>query len=47
MHQLKWIEEGVLSSRPLGVWLFVGNSGVGKHTLIKDLTGYISMIRKS
>lgn len=36
IHQLAWIEEGVLSSRPLGVWLFVGNSGVGKHTLMKE-----------
>lgn len=34
MTQLEWIEEGILSDRPLGVWLFLGNSGVGKKTLI-------------
>lgn len=36
IKQLEWIEEGVLSQRPLGVWLFAGNSGVGKHTLLKE-----------
>ena len=36
IHQLEWIEQGVLSQRPLGVWLFAGNDGVGKHTLIKE-----------
>lgn len=36
LHQLEWIEQGVLSQRPLGVWLFVGNDGVGKHTLLKE-----------
>ena len=34
MGQLEWIEQGIISERPLGVWLFVGNQGVGKKTLI-------------
>lgn len=34
IHQLEWIEQGVISNRPLGVWLFLGNHGVGKNTLI-------------
>ena len=36
LKQLEWIEEGVLSTRPLGVWLFAGNSGVGKHLLMQE-----------
>ncbi|MEG2994874.1 MAG: AAA family ATPase [Erysipelotrichaceae bacterium] len=36
MKQVTWIEQGVLSSRPLGVWLFLGNQGVGKTTLIQQ-----------
>lgn len=36
VKQLEWIEEGVLSARPLGVWLFAGNSGVGKHMLMEE-----------
>lgn len=36
MHQLKWIDHGILSQRPLGVWLFAGNDGVGKTTLLKE-----------
>lgn len=35
MHQVSWIEQGVISSRPLGVWLFLGSSGVGKHTAVE------------
>lgn len=34
MGQLEWIEQGVISDRPLGVWLFLGNQGVGKKTLL-------------
>lgn len=33
--QLHWIEQGVITQRPLGVWLFLGNHGVGKKTLIQ------------
>lgn len=36
IKQLEWMEEGILSKRPLGVWLFAGNSGVGKHLLIEE-----------
>lgn len=36
MGQLEWIEQGVISDRPLGVWLFLGNQGVGKKTLIQE-----------
>lgn len=35
MKQISWIEQGVIANRPLGVWLFLGNQGVGKSTLIK------------
>lgn len=35
LHQVSWIEQGVISSRPLGVWLFLGSSGVGKHTAVE------------
>ena len=34
MGQLEWIKQGIISERPLGVWLFLGNQGVGKKTLI-------------
>lgn len=34
MAQVQWIEQGVISERPLAVWLFLGNAGVGKKTLI-------------
>lgn len=34
MGQMEWIEQGIISERPLGVWLFLGNQGVGKKTLI-------------
>lgn len=34
MGQLEWIEQGIISERPLDVWLFLGNQGVGKKTLI-------------
>ena len=34
MGQLEWIEQGIISERPLGVWLFLGNQGDGKKTLI-------------
>ena len=34
MGQLEWIEQGIIRERPLGVWLFLGNQGVGKKTLI-------------
>lgn len=34
MGQLEWMEQGIISERPLGVWLFLGNQGVGKKTLI-------------
>ena len=34
MGQLEWIEQGIISERPLGIWLFLGNQGVGKKTLI-------------
>ena len=34
MGQLEWIEQGIISERPLGGWLFLGNQGVGKKTLI-------------
>lgn len=37
MNQLEWIEQGVISSRPLGVWLFLGGHGVGKTTMIQLL----------
>lgn len=40
MHQLTWIEQGVVSQRPLGVWLFAGNEGVGKKTLIYNFNRY-------
>lgn len=36
MMQLEWIDQGVIMERPLGVWLFLGNSGVGKKTLIQQ-----------
>ncbi|MBS6374443.1 MAG: ATP-dependent Clp protease ATP-binding subunit [Erysipelotrichaceae bacterium] len=35
MRQVSWIEQGVISNRPLGVWLFLGSSGVGKHTAVE------------
>ena len=38
MGQLEWIEQGIISERPLGVWLFLGNQGVGKKTLIHQFT---------
>lgn len=34
--QVSWIEQGVISQRPLGVWLFLGSHGVGKTTLIQE-----------
>ena len=37
MNQLAWIDQGVITNRPLGVWLFLGHQGVGKHTLMKIL----------
>lgn len=36
LGQLEWIEQGVISERPLGVWLFLGNQGVGKKTMIHE-----------
>lgn len=36
LGQLEWIEQGVISDRPLGVWLFLGNQGVGKKTIIRQ-----------
>lgn len=36
MRQLAWIERGVVMNRPLGVWLFLGNSGNGKTTCVQE-----------
>lgn len=38
MSQLNWIEQGVISHRPLGVWLFCGDHCCGKKTLMKEFT---------
>lgn len=38
MGQLTWIEQGVISNRPLGVWLFCGEHSVGKKTLMREFT---------
>lgn len=38
MEQLTWIEQGVISYRPLGVWLFCGSHCCGKKTLMKEFT---------
>lgn len=38
MCQLTWIEQGVISNRPLGVWLFCGEHSVGKKTLMREFT---------
>lgn len=40
MNQLEWIEHGVIQNRPLGIWLFLGNHGVGKRTLIELFNRY-------
>lgn len=37
MSQMKWIDLGIVQNRPLGVWLFLGNRGVGKTTCINEL----------
>ena len=36
MAQLEWIKQGIIRNRPLGVWLFLGSSGVGKQTLLNS-----------
>lgn len=38
MEQLNWIEQGVISNRPLGVWFFCGERCCGKKTLMKEFT---------
>ncbi len=38
MNQLNWIEQGVISNRPLGVWLFCGDHCCGKKTVMKEFT---------
>ena len=38
MRQLSWIEQGVICDRPLGVWLFCGDSCCGKKTVMKEFT---------
>ena len=38
MSQLNWIEQGVISNRPLGVWLFCGDHCCGKKTVMKEFT---------
>ena len=38
MRQLSWIEQGVICDRPLGVWLFCGDSCCGKRTVMKEFT---------
>ncbi len=38
MDQLTWIEQGVISNRPLGVWLFCGAPCCGKKTLMREFT---------
>lgn len=38
MHQIAWIEQGVIQNRPLGVWLFVGDANTGKKTLMREFT---------
>lgn len=38
MRQLNWIEQGVISARPLGVWLLCGEPCCGKKTLMKEFT---------
>lgn len=38
MRQLSWIEQGVISDRPLGVWLFCGDPCCGKKTVMKEFT---------
>lgn len=38
MEQLTWIEQGVVSNRPLGVWLFCGSHCCGKKTMMKEFT---------
>lgn len=38
MRQLSWIEQGVISDRPLGVWLFCGDHCCGKKTVMKEFT---------
>lgn len=38
MAQLNWMEQGIITQRPLGVWMFSGEGGTGKNTLIKTFT---------
>jgi len=38
LEQLRWIEQGVIQNRPLGVWLFCGGHCCGKKTLMKEFT---------
>lgn len=37
LHQLRWMEQGIVMQRPLGVWLFVGNEEIGKEVVIQQL----------
>ncbi|MDE6476508.1 MAG: ATP-dependent Clp protease ATP-binding subunit [Erysipelotrichaceae bacterium] len=38
MRQMQWIDLGIIQNRPLGVWLLLGNRGVGKTTFIHELS---------
>ena len=38
MRQITWMEQGVIQNHPLGVWLFLGEAGTGKKTLMKEFT---------
>ncbi len=40
LRQLRWMEQGIIMQRPLGVWLFVGNEEVGKEIVLKELSQY-------
>ncbi len=37
LHQLRWMEQGIVMQRPLGVWLFVGNEEIGKEIVLQQL----------
>lgn len=37
LRQLRWMEQGIVMQRPLGVWLFVGNEEIGKEIVLQQL----------
>lgn len=38
LHQLEWIEQGVIANRPLAVWLCIGERNTGKKTMMREFT---------